>query len=38
MEESKLKNYSTAEYGSKADIDLSLYRLERAKRYSNANA
>ena len=31
MEDSKLKNYSIAEYGSKADMDLSLYRSKEKR-------
>ena len=31
MEDSKLINYSTADYGSKADMDLSLYRWKEKR-------
>ena len=31
MEDSKLINYSTADYGSKADMELSLYRWKEKR-------
>ena len=31
MEEAKLINYSTADYGSKADMELALYRWKEKR-------